>query len=191
MLRNEREREREGEREREQTRATKVGQKIKTMCQVLEVSWGILDAFFSFRCHSRLLAYVCPSLSLCPVVLLTLDIAAVILALSTACMMLVDRSVLFTSLVDRSILFTPFLETVAALLCLGEDDAKLLVSSVIDPLHLFGILIVVKGSQTEPEIVVSQCYQSLYGPIVNLRRPSIDKCMSVVTCFHIGRHSLA
>lgn len=74
---------------------------------------------------------------------------------------------------------------------LGDDDAKLWISGAIDPLHLVGILTVVQGSQTEPEIVVSQCYQSLYGPIVNLRRPSIDTCMSVATCFHVGRHILA
>ena len=42
-----------------------------------------------------------------------------------------------------------------------EDDAELWVSSVIDLLHPVGVLTVVKGSQTEPEIVVSQYYKSL------------------------------
>ena len=44
--------------------------------------------------------------------------------------------------------FMPFLETVA------EDNAELWVSSAIDPLHLVVVLIVVKGSQMEPEIAV-------------------------------------
>ena len=46
----------------------------------------------------------------------------------------------------------PFLETVA------EDNAELWVCSAINLLHLVRVLIVVKGSQVEPEIVVYQYY---------------------------------
>ena len=48
--------------------------------------------------------------------------------------------------------FMPFLEIAA------EDDAKLWVCSAINLLHLVRVLIVVKGSQVEPEIVVYQYY---------------------------------
>lgn len=55
-------------------------------------------------------------------------------------------------------MFTPFLKTVGSLLRLWEDGAELWVSSLINLLHVVSILIITKGSQTEPETVASPSY---------------------------------
>ena len=51
-----------------------------------------------------------------------------------------------------------FSENLGCLLRLWEDDAELWVSSLINLLHLVSILIIMKGSQTEPETVASPYY---------------------------------